>query len=455
LKKVSHVIAPPLCYIFNISISTGHIPHQFKVAKVHPIFKSGDISQCNNYRPISVLVTISKILEKIIYKRLIQYLEHKNILYDHQYGFRKGRSTYMPLTLVVDYLHNALDNHEYTVGLFIDLRKAFDTVNHSILLNKLKFYGVRGVPLFWFENYLGNRSQFVSYNNNISSNQNIVCGVPQGSILGPLLFLIYINDIQSVTTLFTLLFADDTSLFLSGKNINQLIASVNVEMGRVNDWFKANRLTLNVDKTKAIIFKPNKISTTDIQNVDIVINSCKIDIVDEFKLLGVILDHKLTWSSHIQYISTKLSKTIGILHRVKNILNKQSLLSIYYALFHSYINYCILIWGKTFKYNLNKINILHKRAIRTISYSSYLSHMAPLFLDLSLLTFDQLYAYSLSILVFNQINHKLPSVFNNYFAERDHTYNTRTTHNLCYPPNRPRLLTFSPKYQAGIIYPTK
>ena len=203
-----------------------------------------------------------------MYKRLINFLNKHDILNEHQYGFRKGRSTDMALIELTDKISRAIENNEYTLGIFLDLSKAFDTVNHEILLKKLNFYGIRGTALDWFERYLTNRKQTVKSNDVKSVPQTITCGVPQGSVLGPLLFLIYINDIHKSSSYFSfILFADDTNLFSSGKNLKMLCKRANIELQKVSIWLKANKLTLNVTKTQYIIFKSRKKKLN--KNIDI------------------------------------------------------------------------------------------------------------------------------------------------------------------------------------------
>jgi hypothetical protein len=260
IKSVIRYIAEPLSLIFNQCLCEGTFPEKMKTAKVCPVYKSGSKNEFTNYRPISILNSFSKILEKIIAIRLISYLDKHDILDSSQYGFRKKHSTYMAMMCLYDKVSEAIDRNEFCVGIFIDLSKAFDTLDHSILLKKLEMYGIRGKANLLIKSYLTNRQQYVFYNEAKSSLKPINFGVPQGSILGPLLFILYINDMASCSKyLYSLLFADDTNIIYSNSDIWKLMEIVSLELETLSDWFKANRLSLNVKKTNFMLFGYRKI----------------------------------------------------------------------------------------------------------------------------------------------------------------------------------------------------
>ena len=227
-KYIIDTIAKPLSHIFNLSLTTRTFPEKLKICRVVPIFKSGDPELCDNYRPISLVKTFSKILEKIVAEKLVYHLNENQLLYAHQYGFQKNKLTEHNLLHVINYISSALNNNMYCIGVFLDLKKAFDVCSHEILLGKLEKMGIQNVALKWFKSYLSDRTQQVDINGCLSSSLSIDISVIQGSTLGPILFLCYVNDFWTCTNLFTILFADDTTALAKGQNLDDLISFVNV-----------------------------------------------------------------------------------------------------------------------------------------------------------------------------------------------------------------------------------
>jgi hypothetical protein len=248
-KENKNPLAKVLLHIINISLEQGIFPKELKMANVVPIFKSGDTDQIGNYRPVSLLSTVSKVFERIFYTRLLTFITEQHILYIMQFGFREGHSTQQAIIKLLESIIDNLDNGNYAAAIFLDFSKAFDTVNHQILLRKLNHYGIRGVGNSWVESYLSNRSQFCKFGGSKSNTSIISCGVPQGSILGPLLFLLYINDLGTIfQNLDTILFADDSNLISNGTSLSALELKINNDIPLLTNWLKTNRLSLNIKK---------------------------------------------------------------------------------------------------------------------------------------------------------------------------------------------------------------
>ena len=426
-----------------------------KVARVIPLFKSGTLSLFTNYRPVSVLPAFSKFLERIVYKRLDSFLNRYKILSCNQYGFRKNHSTAYALIQLYDKLSNAIDQGKVTLGLFIDLSKAFDTVNHDILLAKLEFYGVRGIALQWLKSYLSGRSQFVQYNGYKSSLKYVECGVSQGSILGPLLFLLYINDLCNVSKVLDfILFADDTNIFFSHKDPIFLVELVNTELQKLSCWFQANKLSINVKKSNYILFKTSQ--NRQKLDLDFSINDTKIDRVTETLFLGVIIDECLTWKPHLQNLTRKISKSLGIIYKSSFCLNKNSLCTLYYTLVYPYLYYCVCVWGLTYHSNLKRLVTLHKRAVRAISRSAFDAHTEPIFKSLKFLKFENIVSLQVAKIMYLYKNGQLPESFNNMFftGEEIHNYNTRNKIFFRLPSCRTNLRKFSLRFQGPKIFNT-
>ena len=435
LKVAADLIAIPLCYIINISFTTGVFPDALKVAKVLPLHKGGSTQDTNNFRPISLLSIFDKIMEKLMHNRLYEFLESHDILYKNQFGFRKKNSTIYALLEITEKIKESIDNGNYGCGIFIDLKKAFDTVNHKILLTKLEHYGIRGIALKWFESYLTNRKQFVFVNGESSEVKDILCGVPQGSVLGPLLFLLYINDLPNVSEkLMFYLFADDTNIYFESKSLNLLEKVVNEELKHLSLWLKVNRLALNIQKTNFLIFRSYKKPMT--QNVTIKLDKKALMQKDNIKYLGVLVDEHLSWKQQISNVSKKVSRSVSILFKLRYYMNTSMLKGLYYSLVYSHLVYGIEVWGSACDTNLDKIIVLQKKAIRVITFNERLPVLpgplcssTPLFSRLELLKFHDIFKFQVSKFVFLTLSSLTPSNFNEWFKLNTNVHNHNTTSN--------------------------
>lgn len=415
LKLAAPIICKPLAYICNLSLATSTFPHEWKQAKVTPIFKDGDRSDVSNYRPISVLSTVSKIIERAVHDQLYSYLTENNILHPSQSGFRSGHSTNTALLDVSDFILNNMNSGKATAALFLDLKKAFDTVDHDILISKLDDFGVKGSALNWFKSYLTDRSQIVSVNSNFSDPQGINIGVPQGSILGPLLFIIYINSLPINVTCKCVMYADDTTLLCSSTDPEELKSDLSLNLNRIGKWFQVNKLTLNVKKTKLMVFgSPHILKTFD--NISLTYNSDVIDRVDSYKYLGVMFDPCLTWCNHINKISSSVSKRIGLIRRIKFFLPNSTLRMLANALIMPHFDYCSSVWSNCNARSSDSLQILHNRLARVLLSADIRTSVNKMMGDLDWVKLSQRWDYQLLVQIFKCLKQIAPMYISKHFV---------------------------------------
>ena len=434
VRESFHSFLPPLVHVLNLSLQQAIVPRELKIAKVTPIFKNGSDSTLSNYRPISILPVLSKVLEHLVHTRITKFLDRHSLLNSSQFGFRSNRNTTMALITTIDYLTQAFQSKKTSIGLFIDFRKAFDCVDHEITMTKLEKYGIRGIPLRWIADYLSDRKQYVVFDGHPSDMLNLKCGVPQGSILGPLLFLLYVNDLPSVTCLSSCLYADDANFFVSGHNIEDLADIMNAEITKILNWSNSNKLTINTEKTHFLIFSLKKQPIT--LSKTITLNNIPLQRKEATKFLGVYIDCKLTFKDHLTYIKPKIAKSIGILNKVKHKLATKTLITLYYTLICPYLTYGIEVWGSTFTSLTLPIFKLQKRALRTITNSHHRTHSLPLFTHTKILTLNDLYIKSIMLFMY-KINHNIfpTELFRNMFTLNSniHRHSTRIANNYVTP----------------------
>ena len=350
-----------------------------KIAKIIPIYKAKEKTIMGNYRSISLLPSTSKILEKAVHQRLYDYCKNKNILFGDQYGFRPKHSTTDAIAKFTAHVAKAMENKMTTMSVFLDLSKAFDTIDHATLLTKLHFYGIRGIALEWFKNYLTDRTQFVSYRNVKSTYHDVTCGVPQGSMLGPLLFIIYTNDLpNALLHSKCILFADDTTVYHTSNDIKTLRENIEYDMTSLSDWFRANKLSLNVLKTNFVLFAPkHKSLINDVSSIRI--GDEIIPRVNHAKFLGIYIDELLEWGYHIDHIIKKIANGIYAINAAKRYLSVENLKSLYFSFVQSYLSYGAIIWSSAYQCRLHKLEILQKKAIRNVCKANYNEPSTPLF----------------------------------------------------------------------------
>lgn len=432
MKQSSITYIEPLPYLIIKSITQGIFPKEFKLAKVIPIYKTDNVQQIHNYRPISILPFFSKVMEKLVADYMMDFIDTNNILNNNQFGFRKGHSTSHAVITLVERVSTALDTGKIVVGVFVDLKKAFDTVNHKILLSKLYAIGIRGNLYSWFQSYLGKRMQFVYFNGVQSDTKEITHGVPQGSILGPLLFLIYVNDFSRASDIFfSIMYADDTNIFIEGIKYEGMIEIMNDELEKVDQWLKANKLTLNLRKTHYMVFHRSKIKFNNTTSTIKICNE-EIECVNTTKFLGVIIDNKLKWTDHIVHIKNKISKSIGILYKTRKYLDKHTLRNLYYTFVYPYLIYCVEVWGNASGIHLDPIIKLQKQCVRTISFAAYREHTEPIFKELCILNFNKLVTHRIGLLMFKHSLELLPISISKLFTKNNeyHDHFTRQSNSL-------------------------
>ena len=435
LRKILPSILDALVIIFNKSLQEGIFPNNMKMAIVKPLYKSKNKTEIINYRPVSLLPAVSKLLEKIVHVRIVKFLNRNNVLYEGQYGFRKGRSTHDAILDLTGNILDRLERGQYTIGLFLDMSKAFDSLKHDTLLRKFEFYGIRGIALDWIESYLHMRSLRVDFSGTLSDEFRVKFGTPQGSVLGPLMYIVLANDlVKTLKFSNCITFADDTTLIASGSKLKYLYRKVNEDLKTLSSWFDSNSLTLNADKSKYILFRSKKKQPDYIGTLEL--GGKNISRVTDIKFLGVRIDECLEWGLQVKNICSRVIAGNYSLRMIKKLLPLRSKLLIYHANIQCHLSYAISSWGPMMKErDLRQIRKQQNIAIRSMFNIGNRVNLSQYYKQANILKIDDLMKLSLLKITFRYVNGMLPTRISNLFELTEHDYLTRNRNNLRAPPH--------------------
>ena len=439
LIESKQTISPILCHLINLFTQQGYFPDNLKLGCITPIFKNGDREKVVNYRPVCTLSPLSKIFEKIVNNRMIDFIDKNNIFSKSQFGFRKNMGTEDALMDYINHLQSQLNSSKYTISIFLDLSKAFDVIDHKILEAKLYHYGFRGKILEFLMCFTKDRKYFVNINGRKSQVKTVNTGVPQGSTLGPLLFLLYINDMVNCSKLFLTQYADDSTTTHSSTNLAQTISTVEKEFEKILNWLADNKLIINLDKTHLMLFTYR---ARPLEPITITVKGHTITEIKETKFLGIMLDNKLTWNAHIDHISKKVSKSVSLLRMLKHSFPSRILKSIYHSLIYPYFNYGNIIWGAAATTLLDPLRRLQRKCIRIICSATFDAPTGILFKRLNLLNIDQIYDFKCANFIYCTLNNIKYTLFKESVHRNGsfHSYSTRSRDQL--RPNHCRLTRF-------------
>jgi hypothetical protein len=433
MKKVVAVAGTKLCCIFNRSLQEGIVPCEWKQALVIPIPKVRGTKKVEEFRPINKLPIYEKILEIIVHRQLVEYLEDKNLLEECQSGFRARHSCETALQWVVSSWKRSLGEGKMIGVVFLDLRRAFELVNRDILIKKMEWYGIKGVVLSWFKSYLENRTQKVKFNGILSDPIDVKLGVPQGSVLGPLLFLLYINDVTKIINenCELRLFADDALIYTTGYSSIEINENLNEQMAKVDKWLKINRLQLNVNKTKVMLVRGIRKKVSE-NSIKVKLENSVLEVVSEIKYLGVIIDKNLSFSENINYMGKKIGSKLGVLRRVSVELTPYMRCVVYKTIVAPLFEYCSSIMLSVNDTNLQYLQKLQNKGMRTILRCNNRTRVRDMLEALQFMSVKERIEYNVYILVHKMVNGLCPEYLVNKieFIGREESMHTRQRGNI-------------------------
>ena len=455
LKLAAQYIANEVTFICNHSINNSVFPNKWKEAKVTPLHKNGPLEEVNNFRPISILPVMSKVLEKHVHDSLSEFLQEFNLLHKTQSGFRSKHSCETALVNMIDSWLAGIDSGKMIGVVLVDFKKAFDLVDHHILLDKLSVYGIRDEALMWFNTYLTHRKQQVSVNNCMSGLKQISYGVPQGSILGPLLFLLFINDLPLYTNkVCTDLYADDTTLYDIQDSMERIENNLQSALNNLHVWCRNNGMILNSSKTKVLLITTTqKRQRLHNENLALKFNDESLNMITNDKILGIYVDNNLNWTDHIKHLSRKITSSIWLLSKIKKFLSQAHRVQFYKSYIQPHIDFCNIVWGSSSDTNKLKIFKLQKRACRVIlDYNVDDIHEAMKTLKI-MSVYDRLYLRKAKFM-FKVANNMTPTYISENFTSRNNGIMLRSSTAGCFVPPKPRTEYFkhSLRYSGCLVW---
>ena len=432
LRIASPIIASPLTKLMNLSINTGLFPNDWKVAKVVPLHKKGSTNDRGNYRPVSVLPVLSKLLERHVHQCFYSFLVQHKLLHPAQSGFRHSFSCETALANLVNKWSEAIDKGLLNGVVLLDLRKAFDLINHKILLQKLKLYKCSDMAMQWFQSYLDGRAQCTAYRGCVSDKQQLTVGVPQGSILGPLFFIVFINDLPlCIENSHIDMYADDSSITTMAKSVPELNVKLNSDLNKISAWCTDNRMAANSSKTKSMLVttwqKRNSLDEND-RTLELYLQGNLLENTMNEKLLGVQINNNLSWDEHIHYTEKIINRKLALLNKIKSYLPLAARKLFYNTHILPHMDYASIVWGRSSF--ISRLLLLQKRAARSILNITDIHYPSErMFKELKWMPIQDRIDYRTVTMVYRSLNHLAPSYMTEMFQTTGQT-NTRQTRSV-------------------------